>query len=188
MKRIIKSGTRVFYTYECMHVDTSSDYQPCWWRLLCNLKDWNPQTEERNPWISSCLKMPQAFVWKWYVQMNFPCWWVDSMLLLANQMSQDLKTTSNRKKIRNIHTHTRLCINLRLKEKEKKERILRVPLTSGAFPLIPRLMSPKLPFSFKYWLKRLHFLAKLDIWSGDLQEFCAKFAMDDENIQQMGCC
>jgi hypothetical protein len=49
-------------------------------------------------------------------------------------------------------------------------------------------MSPKLPFSFKYWLKRLHFLAKLDIWSGDLQEFCAKFAMDDENIQQMGCC
>jgi len=49
-------------------------------------------------------------------------------------------------------------------------------------------MSPKLPFSFKYWLKRLHFLAKLDIWLGDLQEFCAKFAMDDENIQQMGCC
>jgi hypothetical protein len=89
---------------------------------------------------------------------------------------------------KHTHTHTRLCINLRLKEKEKKERILRVPLTSGAFPLIPRLMSPKLPFSFKYWLKRLHFLAKLDIWSGDLQEFCAKFAMDDENIQQMGCC
>jgi hypothetical protein len=68
-----------------------------------------------------------------------------------------------------------ICSKTKYKNKRKKPRLPqeeidmkmkkeRTPLDSS-FLVIPRLISPVLPFSFTYWLRRLHVCAKLDLSS-----------------------